>query len=84
MNNPYGGNTMSNALKWNAPKSMCRCGHSGDGENSQHGPSTNVHGTVLAEGHGPCKHCDCTKFTWADFTPAFARYYQERNKPRAD
>jgi hypothetical protein len=43
------------------PMSVCRCGHTGDGPNSQHekGP--------LAEGHGKCKECDCKKFSWASF-----------------
>jgi hypothetical protein len=45
------------------PKSMCKCGHSGDGPESQHDPR-------YAEGHGPChvEGCDCEQFTWAGWT----------------
>ncbi len=41
-------------------KSLCTCGHSGDGTNSMHG------GYI---GHGPCRYagCDCQKFSWAKF-----------------
>lgn len=52
------------------PKSVCRCGHLGDGARSDHG------GLI---GHGPCAKpgCDCGKFTWdrwaADLQIALAR-----------
>lgn len=41
-------------------KSICLCGHTGDGPGSQHA-------NTLAEGHGPCmvNKCTCLKFTWA-------------------
>lgn len=48
------------------PKSLCFCGHLGDGPNSSHaGPI----------GHGVCTviGCRCQKFIWAKFT----RYGQE-------
>ncbi len=46
------------------PKSICTCGHNGDGVNSQHA------GYV---GHGQCmvSKCHCTKFAWEKFQPAF-------------
>lgn len=37
------------------PKSMCKCGHAGDGEHSDH---------AGAIGHGKCFCCNCVKFTW--------------------
>lgn len=40
------------------PMSVCTCGHTGDGRNSQH------YDTV-ALGHGACKICTCKKFTWS-------------------
>lgn len=41
-------------------KSLCLCGHTGDGAYSMHG------GMI---GHGPCsaEGCDCKKFTWHSF-----------------
>lgn len=49
---------------WNGPKSVCTCGHLGDGHNSDHGG-------IL--GHGRCNvpGCKCTKFTWDRFTDNF-------------
>ena len=41
-------------------KSICRCGHTGDGPNSEHDAR-------YAEGHGPCLRCDCPQFTWARY-----------------
>lgn len=50
------------------PRAVCRCLHSGDGQNSQHTDS------LLANGHGPCvvAGCKCDKFSWADWTQEFA------------
>lgn len=50
----------------NHPLSVCVCGHTGDGGNSQH------LGT-LAQGHGPCRveGCKCRRFTWTKWLPEF-------------
>ncbi len=55
---------------WNKPKSMCECGHSGDGPNSNHGDSP------LVKGHGKCyvPGCSCKKFTWLSFYPHYEAY----------
>jgi hypothetical protein len=47
------------------PKSVCYCGHTGDGNNSDHA-------NTLSFGHGPCLviGCLCSQFTWADWTTA--------------
>jgi len=42
-------------------KSVCICGHTGDGLLSEHEDN------LLAKGHGACKECDCQKFTWKEF-----------------
>lgn len=55
------------------PKSICSCGHTGDGPNSQHADR-------YAEGHGECKYdllypCKCHQFTWVKWTPEFAKHH---------
>lgn len=52
------------------PKSICKCGHVGDGTISQH------HGSVIAPGHGGCKveGCNCIQFTWAGWTEEFKTF----------
>lgn len=56
---------------WTAPKSICTCGHSGDGVNSSH--ADNI--TFGVYGHGRCyvTGCNCKKFTWAKFTALFEK-----------
>ncbi len=51
------------------PKSICKCGHAGDGGNSEHAG-------LFAKGHGRClaAGCDCEKFTWAASTEAFTQF----------
>ncbi len=53
--------------EWNAPKSICRCGHPGDGPNSDHAAR-------FAEGHGACRvtGCACPQFTWLRWTTDYA------------
>ena len=53
------------------PKSMCYCGHTGDGANSQHG------GLM---GHGPCLECDCIQFTWKGWLPEYDEWYKKQEK----
>ena len=50
--------------KFVGPKGICMCGHTGDGEASQHG------NRALAEGHGRClvNGCGCQWFTWKQWT----------------
>ena len=54
-------------LSYKEPKSVCACGHPGDGPDSQH---TGVNG------HGACFHagCKCKQFTWSRFTAAFTLF----------
>lgn len=46
------------------PKSLCACGHTGDGENSDHA------GDEVLSGKGTClvPGCACVRFTWKQFT----------------
>ncbi len=55
---------------WSGPKSVCSCGHTGDGAGSEH---LNTYGPDLSPGHGPClvPGCECRKFTWEDFRPEY-------------
>lgn len=50
-------------IRVSPPKSVCLCGHTGDGMESQHEDT-------MSPGHGPCKLCECRKFTWAKYLPA--------------
>jgi len=54
---------VSRLYKEGAPASICTCGHTGDGANSQHtdGP--------FSAGHGFCKvtGCSCQRFRWERF-----------------
>lgn len=45
-------------IRADAPRSICICGHLGDGRNSEHKDSS------MTPGHGRCRECDCEKFTW--------------------
>ena len=60
-----------------APKSVCRCGHTGDGGNSEHGG-------LIAKGHGKClaKECRCEKFTWGGSTEEFKRFMAQVESSR--
>jgi hypothetical protein len=55
-----------------SPKSICKCGHTGDGSNSEHTEGEQG----VAPGHGHClvNRCKCSKFTWAKFTKTFVNY----------
>ena len=48
---------------WRGPRSICRCGHSGDGEHSHHEGS---------QGLGKCtaRGCGCDQFLWDHFVAA--------------
>jgi hypothetical protein len=54
---------------WTLAKSRCACGHTGDGEHSQH---------AGANGHGHCERCECSSFTWAGFLPTFEAWLGEK------
>lgn len=47
-------------------KSVCTCGHTGDGVGSQH-EGVGLNG--LSAGHGACKLCECGRFSWAGWSP---------------
>lgn len=43
------------------PMSICSCGHTGDGRNSDHQD-------FFQSGHGKCNKCNCEQFTWVGWT----------------
>lgn len=49
------------------PRSLCICGHSGDGGHSYHA------GVLGVLGHGACtfEDCACSKFTWAGWSVSY-------------
>jgi hypothetical protein len=53
-------------------KSLCSCGHTGDGEGGDHGDT-------LAFGHGPClvPGCSCRHFTWVKWLPEVETFLKE-------
>lgn len=55
-------------FSYGMPKSLCGCGHSGDGPNSEHAPTD-----LGTPGHGKCdvKDCACVKFRWAEWHPFY-------------
>jgi len=55
------------------PKSICQCGHSGDGPDSDHATDKGM--MNLAPGHSRCTvpGCDCQRFTWAGFSPEYEK-----------
>jgi hypothetical protein len=55
---------------YDKPKSICKCGHTGDGPKSKH------EDLRAEDGAGKCKvkGCDCDRFTWKNFTESFAEY----------
>lgn len=57
------------AAAWPLPKSLCTCGHTGDGPGSQH----QQHPRLLEAGHGRCRMalCDCKVFTFKEHLPAY-------------
>jgi hypothetical protein len=54
----------SREYKERHPASICACGHTGDGERSQHSNSG-----LVAPGHGACiaQGCSCLQFRWDRF-----------------
>ena len=60
--------------KYDKPKSLCYCGHTGDGPGSDH-MGLNGHGRCVAaasDSYGnPCR---CNQFTWKEWLPEFVEY----------
>lgn len=57
------------------PKSICTCGHTGDGENSEHHILNDM---ILGEGHCDVPNCPCERFTWARFTKKYQNFLNTR------
>jgi hypothetical protein len=56
-------------LTYDQPKSVCVCGHTGDGKESRHAPTD-----LGTPGHGKCDEpgCSCEKFRWSEWTEDYA------------
>jgi hypothetical protein len=54
-------------------KSICTCGHTGDGDFSQHAD-------LFQAGHGAClvPGCECEQFSWKSFTPEYEAKLESR------
>lgn len=57
---------------WDKAKSMCACSHIGDGLESDH------LNTKYESGHGECKRCTCSRFTWAGFLPEYIQFMNRK------
>ena len=57
------------------PRSICTCGHTGDGPNSQHD-------NTFIPGSGKClvDGCGCNRFTWKNFNKKFERFLSRRKE----
>jgi hypothetical protein len=51
--------TIPGATVAQAPRSLCRCGHTGDG-----GGAHGLNRFGVAPGHGACTQCPCPQFSW--------------------
>lgn len=62
------------------PASICTCSHTGDGANSEHHDALGRHlfrSRAGSKGHGSCKKCGCTHFTWKAHRPEFLEALQK-------
>lgn len=65
------------SMTYKGPKSVCACGHAGDGQgvarDAAGGHAVPLHAGTI--GHGACMYakCRCIKFTWARHTDHFTR-----------
>jgi len=70
-------------------RSLCRCGHTGDGPGSFHydfifGPAASqvrpsraaLAKSFVEPGGGRCMICSCPKFTWASFLPEYEKTFK--------
>lgn len=62
---------------YDGPKSVCVCGATGDGPNSEHMASD-----TGVPGHGGRPASGCKKFRWADWTPEYKEVLDELRSRR--
>lgn len=67
------------AESWRGPKSVCSCGHDGDGTDTDHAKSG------LAPGHGMClvPGCPCRKFRWKKHTSTYLAALRRESEAEA-
>lgn len=64
-------------MDWTGPRGMCRCGHTGDGQGSEHHTLEDERApgapAALMEGRGACavESCNCERFTWVTFVDGY-------------
>ena len=65
---------LRDSMTWSSinPKSVCRCGHTGDGARSQH-TGFGGHGSCIFDG-GSC----CDQFSWAGWTREYKDFMRSR------
>lgn len=70
---------ISDSMAYSAmePKSLCTCGHAGDGARSEH---------TGFGGHGACiiGDCACGQFSWSRWAPAYNEYMAKKGHWSSD
>jgi hypothetical protein len=66
-------------LAFDGPKGICRCGHTGNGRDSEHADLHLLYATPSGgDGYCTVPGCHCTQFEFAARTPAFEAYCQDK------
>jgi hypothetical protein len=62
------------------PKSLCTCGHTGDGEYSDHADMGGHPAGAAGAGKAECliKNCNCQRFTWKGWLKKFERFLESQ------
>lgn len=70
---------MVDAMTFSAmqPKSVCTCGHTGDGANAQH-QGFGGHGACQATPPDGINECQCGQFSWRGWTPEYRRFMADK------
>jgi hypothetical protein len=61
------------------PKSICLCGHTGDGEHSDHA-DVGRHPTGAGKAGCLVNGCRCQRFTWKQWTKKCKRFLKSRRR----
>lgn len=66
------------SMRYQGPRSICKCGHTGDGVDSEHDSIIHEEVSEWEPGCGECNICGCRGFKWVAFTDEFIAYRKEK------